>query len=96
MHHPTAADVHAMMAVSATRSCEVGAERGFLLKSRWPRDGTELQCSRFRQLADRRSQYFLHVRKLCVLAHYLCSRTRNVYKSSEYYLDGGCRWKLSA
>src|SRR5580704_4640889 len=36
MHHPTVADVHAMMAVSATRSCQVGAERRFLLKSRRP------------------------------------------------------------
>ena len=23
-----------------------------------------------------------------MLAHYLCSKTRNLYKSSEYYLDG--------
>jgi hypothetical protein len=58
MHHPTAAHVHAVMAVSPTRSCQVGA--------------------------DRRSQYFLHDRKLSALAHYLRSRTRNLYKSSDY------------
>jgi len=96
MHHPTATDIHAMMTVSATRSCQVGAERWFLLESRWPRAGTELRFLQCRPLADRCSQYFLHARKLCVLAHYLCSRTRNLYGSSEYYLDGVCRRKLSA
>jgi hypothetical protein len=33
-------------------------------------------------------QYSLHDRKLSVPAHYRCSKTRNLYKSSEYYLDG--------
>jgi hypothetical protein len=36
MPHPTAADRHAMMAVPTTRTCQVGAERRFLLKSQWP------------------------------------------------------------
>jgi len=34
MHNPAAADVHAMMLVSTTRSRQVGAECRFLLKSK--------------------------------------------------------------
>jgi len=36
MHHPTAAHIHAMMAVPTTRRGQVGAEGWFLLKSQWP------------------------------------------------------------
>jgi hypothetical protein len=44
--------------------------------------------SRFRQFAHRRSQHFLQDRKLSVLGQYLRSKTRNLYKSSDYYSNG--------
>jgi AraC family transcriptional regulator len=50
----------------------------------------KISASDFVNFATAGAQYLLHDRKLSVLAHHLCSKTPNLYKSSEYYLNGVC------